>query len=152
MVSSFNCRTMIISSDWLLQTNRSMPIVRCISPWPKRISVNTRSLPKRTTNGNGRRSIAFVLHRSLNSHRRPAQHWTIVSCKSSNSNSKGEKSSFLLKNVLVTGRSGSGKKTIVNECCQHLWTKHLIYYRLVDCLAFKGNFTTITLSFLWDDD
>ena len=55
-------------------------------------------------------------------------------------------SSSLLKNVLVTGRSGSGKKTIVGECCQRLWTKHLIYYRLVDCLTFKGNRGSTTLS------
>ncbi|CAF1062568.1 unnamed protein product [Adineta steineri] len=45
---------------------------------------------------------------------------------------------YLLKNVIITGRSGSGKKTIVGECCQRLWNKHLIYYKLVDCLSFKG--------------
>ena len=44
----------------------------------------------------------------------------------------------LLKNVLITGRSGSGKKTIIGECCQRLWSQHLIYYKFVDCLGFKG--------------
>ncbi|CAF0731088.1 unnamed protein product [Didymodactylos carnosus] len=43
-----------------------------------------------------------------------------------------------LRNVLITGRSGSGRKTILLHCCQHLWLKHLIYYKLVDCLTFKG--------------
>jgi Cdc6-like AAA superfamily ATPase len=45
---------------------------------------------------------------------------------------------YLLKNVIVTGRSGSGRKTIIGECCQRLWNKHIIYYKLVDCLSFKG--------------
>ena len=45
---------------------------------------------------------------------------------------------YLLKNVIVTGRNGSGKKTIVSECCQRLWAKNLVYYKFVDCLTFKG--------------
>ncbi|CAF3272151.1 unnamed protein product, partial [Rotaria sp. Silwood2] len=45
---------------------------------------------------------------------------------------------YLLKNVIITGRSGSGKKTVVGECCERLWNKHLIYYKFVDCLTFKG--------------
>ena len=45
---------------------------------------------------------------------------------------------YLIKNVIITGRNGSGKKTIVNECCQRLWNKYLIYYKFIDCLTFKG--------------
>ncbi len=45
---------------------------------------------------------------------------------------------YLLKNVIITGRSGSGKKTVVGECCQRLWNKYLIYYKFIDCLSFKG--------------
>ncbi|UJR08584.1 hypothetical protein I4U23_012843 [Adineta vaga] len=45
---------------------------------------------------------------------------------------------YFLKNVIITGRNGSGKKSIVGECCQRLWKRHLIYYKLVDCLSFKG--------------
>ncbi|CAM4928388.1 unnamed protein product [Rotaria socialis] len=45
---------------------------------------------------------------------------------------------YLFKNVIITGRSGSGKKTVVGECCQRLWNKHLVYYKFVDCLSFKG--------------
>ena len=51
---------------------------------------------------------------------------------------------FLMKNILVTGRNGSGKKTVVGECCQRLWAKHLIYYKFVDCLTFKGRTATKT--------
>ncbi len=40
--------------------------------------------------------------------------------------------------MIITGRSGSGKKTIVGECCQRLWNKHLIYYKFIDCLSFIG--------------
>jgi len=45
---------------------------------------------------------------------------------------------YLLKNVIIIGRSGSGKKTVVGECCQRLWNKYLIYYKFIDCLSFKG--------------
>ncbi|CAF1614320.1 unnamed protein product, partial [Adineta ricciae] len=45
---------------------------------------------------------------------------------------------YLLKNVIITGRSGTGKKSVVGECCQQLWRRHLVYYKLVDCLSFKG--------------
>ncbi len=45
---------------------------------------------------------------------------------------------YLLKNVIITGRNGSGKKTIIGECCQKLWNKHLVYYKFIDCLTFKG--------------
>ncbi|CAF3602608.1 unnamed protein product [Rotaria sordida] len=51
---------------------------------------------------------------------------------------KSSWNNYLLKNVIITGRSGSGKKTIIGECCQRLWNKHLIYYKFVDCLSFKG--------------
>lgn len=48
---------------------------------------------------------------------------------------------YLLKNVIITGRSGTGKKSVVGECCQQLWRGQLIYYKLVDCLSFKGKDT-----------
>ena len=45
---------------------------------------------------------------------------------------------YLFKNVIITGRNGSGKKSIVSECCQRLWNKHLIYFKFLDCLTLKG--------------
>lgn len=45
---------------------------------------------------------------------------------------------YLFKNVIITGRNGSGKKSIVGECCQRLWNKHLIYFKFLDCLTLKG--------------
>jgi DNA replication protein DnaC len=45
---------------------------------------------------------------------------------------------YFSKNVILTGRSGSGKKTVAAECCQRLWEKYLIYYKFLDCLSFKG--------------
>lgn len=53
---------------------------------------------------------------------------------------------YLLKNVIVTGRNGCGKKTIVNEACQRLWTKDLVFFKHIDCLSFKGRKLDIIVS------
>jgi len=53
---------------------------------------------------------------------------------------------YLLKNVIVTGRNGSGKKTILNETCQRLYTKDLVFYKHIDCLSFKGRKLDIIVS------